>query len=496
MEKFLIFDLGASSGRAIAGLFKGNAIEFEEIHRFDNRPVFAAGELFWDILRLYSEVKIGIEICIKKHKKINSMAIDTWGCDFGFIDRKGRLICNPAHYRDLKRHERSVELHKIISEEELFMQTGGPQDRIMSIYQLFSLKFEKAVEYENAYKFLMIPDILNYFLTGEISNEFTNATMSIMCDLSKRQWKKEVIEKLGLKEDLFGDIREPGFELGKTGKSILEETGAKDLKVIIPPTHDTASAVAGIPIRDNYNTLAFGILGTWCMSGLETEFPVINKKVFESGFGNEGGVEGRNMLLKNITGLWIIQQCRDRWVKERQNEISWKEIDEVVFTAPKSDSCIDVDESCFGKVQPDMPEIIRNYCKKSNQAVPQTIGEIARCFYESLVLKFKYNFDILKELTKKDVDVIHLIGGGINNKLLCQWIANALDIPVLAGPSETTSVGNMIFQLKAEGLINNVNEGRRLCMNSFDIKSYEPQDRQYWNDKYDRYLKIIRQKNI
>lgn len=496
MEKFLIFDFGAGSGRAIVGLFKGNSIEFEEIHRFDNRPVFAAGELFWDILRLYSEVKIGIEICLKKHKKISSMSIDTWGCDFGFIDRKGRLICNPVHYRDLKRHERSVELHKIISEEELFMQTGGPQDRIMSIYQLFSLKFEKAVEYENANKFLMIPDILNYFLTGEVSNEFTNATMSIMCDLTKRQWKKEIIKKLEFREDLFSIIREPGFKLGITSKSIFEETGAKDLKVIISPSHDTAAAVAGIPIRDNFKTPAFGILGTWCMSGLETEAPIINKQVFESGFGNEGGVEGKNMLLKNITGLWIIQQCRERWEKEKQKEISWKEIDENIFAVPKSDSYIDVDESCFGKMQSDMPEIIRNYCKKSNQAVPQTSGEIARCFYESLAMKFKYNFDILMELTKKKVEVINLIGGGVNNKLLCQWISNVLNIPVFAGPSETTSVGNMIFQLKAEGLINNVNEGRKLCRNSFDIKAYEPQDNYYWNDKYDKYLKIVRQKSI
>jgi len=495
MEKFLIFDIGAGSGRAIVGSFEDSRIEFEEIHRFDNRPVFAAGELFWDILRLYSEVKIGIEICMKKHKEINSMAIDTWGCDFGLIDKNGRLICNPVHYRDLKRHERSVQMHKIITEEELFMATGGPQDRIMSIYQLFSLKSEKAVEYENAHKFLMIPDILNYLLTGEVSNEFTNATMSIMVDLNKRQWEKGVIRKLELREDLFGTISEPGFMLGMTGKSILEETGAKDLKVIISPSHDTASAVAGIPIADNFETPAFGILGTWCMSGLETQNPVINKQVFEAGFGNEGGVEGKNMLLKNITGLWVIQQCREKWMRENQKEISWKEIDAYVFASSESDSYIDVDESCFGKVQPDMSETIRDYCKKTNQSVPETIGEISRCFYESLAMKFKYNFDVLKDLTKKDIEIIHLIGGGVNNKLLCQWIANVLNVPVLAGPSETTSVGNMIFQLKADGLINNVSEGRKLCMNSFDIKSYEPKDIIYWSDKYSKYLKIARQKN-
>jgi len=492
MENFLIFDLGAGSGRAIAGLFKNSKIEFEEIHRFDNRPVIIKGELFWDILRLYSEVKKGIEICNKKYKKINSMAIDTWGCDFGFIDKEGRLICNPAHYRDSRRHEKAAQLHKIISEEELFMKTGGPQDKIMSIYQLFALKSDRTVEYKNAYRFLMIPDLFNYFLTGEVSNEFTNATMSIMCDLTFRQWGKEIIRKLDFNEDLFSEIREPGYSLGTTSKLLFEETGAKSLKVIIPPTHDTAAAVAGIPISEVYKTLAFGILGTWCMSGLETEKPFINKQVFESGFGNEGGVEGRNMLLKNITGLWIIGQCRERWIKEAQREISWKEIDEDVFKVSKSESYINVDNADFGKVQPDMPKTIKEYCNKSEQWVPQTIGEIARCFYESLACKFRYNFDILMDLTKIKIEVVHLIGGGVNNKLLCQWIANLLKIPVIAGPPETTSVGNMIFQLKAAGIINDVNEGRRICMNSFNINSYEPQDIYYWGEKYYKYLEVLK----
>ena len=494
MENFLIFDLGAGSGRAIAGIFKNGKIEFEEIHRFDNRPVNVKGELFWDILRLYSEIKKGIEICSKKYKKINSMAIDTWGCDFGFIDKEGRLIGNPAHYRDSRRYERAAQLHKIISEEELFMKTGGPQDKIMSIYQLFALKNDRAVEYKNAYRFLMIPDLFNYFLTGETSNEFTNATMSIMCDLNLRQWGKEVIKKLDFNEDLFSKISEPGYCLGITGKLIFEETGAEGLKVIIPPTHDTASAVSGIPISGDYKTLAFGILGTWCMSGLETEKPFINKHVFESGFGNEGGVEGRNMLLKNITGLWIIGQCRERWIKEAQREISWREIDEAVSKVSKSKSYIDVDNPGFGKVLPDMPGTIKEFCSQSGQYAPQTIGEIARCFYESLACKFKYNFDILTDLTKIKIEVVHLIGGGVNNKLLCQWIANLLQIPVAAGPPETTSVGNMIFQLKAEGIISDVNEGRRICMDSFDVDLYEPQDIYYWSEKYDKYLEVLNKK--
>jgi len=491
LSRFLIFDLGASNGRTILGTFDGNKITFEDIHRFDNRPVYAAGELFWDTLRHYSEVKIGIEICSKKYGRVNSMAIDTWGCDFGFIDKSGRLICNPVHYRDSKRHERAAKLHEIISEKELFMKSGGPQDKIMSIYQLFSLKYEKAVEYENAYKFLMIPDILNYFLTGEVSNEFTNASMSIMCNLNTRQWEKEIINRLGFKEILFSHLVEPGTELGLISKPVRDELSTRALKVIIPATHDTASAVAGIPVRDPNKVWAFGILGTWCMTGIETQKPIINEKTFYSGFGNEGGVEGKNMLLKNIIGLWIIQQCREKWSRDALKEIPWKEIDVAISDTPKSDSHIDVDDARFGKVQNDMSGVISDYCRSTGQNIPKTIGEISRCFYESLALKFRQNIGILQELTDKKLEVLHLIGGGVKNALLCQWIADALSIPVIAGPTETTSAGNILFQLKAGGFISNMQEGRKISVNSFDTIVYEPKDTAYWDEKYQKYLKII-----
>lgn len=490
MDKFLIFDLGAGSGRAILGTLENDKLSFEEIHRFDNRPVIAAGELYWDVLRLYSEIKAGIELS-KKYGKVRSIGIDTWGCDFGLIDKNGRLIGNPVHYRDRKRHERADKLHKLLPEKDLFMMSGGPQDKIMGIYQLFSLKYEDAVEYKNAAKFLMIPDIFNYFLTGEVVNEFTNATMTLMVDLQKRQWNKEIFDVFGFDERIFTPLSEAGKTIGVLRDSVCAELEIDPIPVVLVPTHDTAGAVAGIPTTDSSKNWGFGILGTWCMSGVETAAPVINEAVLKTGFGNEGGVEGKNMLLKNITGMWIIQNCREKWMKDQQSDVSWDDINDAVRQAEELNSFIDVDEERFGKVQPDMPGTIAAYCQETGQNVPSTMGEIARCFYESLVLKFKKNFSTLQELTGEKLEVVHLIGGGVKNTLFCQWMADALGVTVVAGPVETTSVGNIIFQLKACGLINNVQEGRQLCSNSFELQTYQPSDTAKWEEKYAKYLKLI-----
>jgi rhamnulokinase len=492
MKRCLIFDLGAGSGRAIVGALDNNRVSFEEIHRFDNRPVSAGGELFWDVLRLFSEIKAGIEISAKKYEDVGSLAIDTWGCDFGIIDRHGRLIGNPVNYRDVKRHERAEHLHELLSEKELFMLSGGPQDKIMGLYQLFSLQYEKAVEYQNAFKLLMIPDILNYFLTGEVVNEFTNATMTLMCNHDTRQWEKKIIQRFGFPESIFSNLTEPGACLGMISKTVCTELGVKAMPVILPPTHDTAAAVAGIPLTESGREWGFGILGTWCVSGIETQRPVINEKVLEAGFGNEGGVEGKNMLLKNITGMWIIQQCREKWGKDAQRVISWDEITAAVNQSGPVDSYIDVDDPSFGNVQPDMPGAIVKCCSKTGQKGLTVMGEIARCFFESLALKFRQNFDTLQALTNQQLKLVHLIGGGVQNRLLCQWIADVLGIPVVAGPTETTSVGNLIFQLKAAGVIGGVKEGRQLCRNSFEIKTYQPENPELWQEKYHKYLNLLK----
>lgn len=489
MDRYLIFDLGASNGRAIVANVEGEKVEFDVIHRFDNVPVFANdGEYFWDILRLYSEIKIGLKKCYEKYKKVNSMAIDSWGCDFGMIGKDGRLIGNPLHYRDKSQHEKSKELHNILSEEELFKLSGGPCNRIMGIYKLFSLMKKNAVEYENGERLLMIPDLLNYFLTGIASNEFCNATMTLMINQKTRQWEPEICEKLGMKDSFLKPVLEPGTPLGMLRESVCEELGIEPILVVVPATHDTASAVAGIPILDLNRNWGYISLGTWGLTGLETDEPLMNPEIVKYEFGNEGAAAGRNLLLKNVTGLWIIQQCRAKWLQN--GEISWDEVVVQAKSSRRMDCVIPVMDTRFGEVQSDMPGVIASYCKETGQDVPETIGEIADCVYRSLALEFKASFDDIMKILGKKLELLHVVGGGTQNKLLCKYIANAANVPVVAGPTETTAFGNLIFQMLADGKISDLEEGRKLCALNNEIYRFQPEDQETWKAYAKEYIKF------
>lgn len=490
-KNYLVFDLGASNGRALIGQYDGSKFSFIEVHRFDNGAISVNNELFWDPLYLFSEIKEGIRKAKAKFDNIVSMAIDTWGCDFGLVDKDGRLINNPANYRDANRHIHSEYLHKQLSEKELFELSGGPTDRIMGIYQLYSLKYRNTTEYKNAYKLLMMPDLFNYYLTGKMANEFTNATMTLLCDQYNRKWEDKILKQFGFDEDIFIPLVEAGTRLGNIQESVCEEIGIDTIPVIIPATHDTASAVSGIPIKGN-KKWAFISLGTWCISGIETNKPIINDKVLNAGFGNEGGVEGKNMLLKNITGLWIIQKCRERWMKDENQNIEWQNIDKEALSCDICDSYIDVDDERFGQSQSNMPRVISNYCKETGQEVPTTKGEITKVIYQSLVMKFRKNIEHIEQMTGEKIEKLHLVGGGTKSKLLCQWTANCIGLPIVAGPTETTSVGNFLFQLKADGQIKDIAEGRELCYNSYDTVDYVPKNQETWNKKYKKYISIIK----
>lgn len=493
-KKFLIFDLGASSGRSIIASVRDDRFELTETYRFENGPVLAMDTLYWDVLRIFSGVKQGLLVSLKEHGPVDSLAIDTWGCDFGLLDDHGRLIGNPVTYRDVRRHERGDALHEIMPEEELFDLCGGPLDRIMSIYQLFSFKFEGATEYRNARTFLMMPDLLNYMLTGEISNEFTNATMSLMTNQTERAWEPRILDRFGFDRSWFSGLLEPGTRLGPIRGSISEDLGVEPVNVVVPATHDTASAVAGIPVAagTGAGAWAFISMGTWCICGVEAAAPVISAGARAAGFGNEGGVEGRSMLVRNIVGLWIIQECRERWQKDLNRKVEWGELVTETMKAPAFRSFIDVDDARFGMVQADMPGVVRDFCRETGQPVPESMGEVARCVYESLAMKFRHELATLETLTGQPLEVLHLVGGGIENKLLCEWTAHAAGIPAVAGPTETTSVGNLIFQMKNAGLISSVAEGRELCKNSFDLEYYEPTESAEWKNEYGRYQDRIR----
>jgi sugar (pentulose or hexulose) kinase len=496
-KRFLIFDLGASNGRSIVASVSDDRFELVETHRFDNGPILAMGTLYWDALYLFSEVKKGLLASRAQFGDIESLAVDTWGCDFGLIDGHGRLIGNPVAYRDVRRHERGDMLHEIMPEEELFSLAGTPLDRIMSIYQLFSFQYERAAEYEQARHFLMIPDLLNYMLTGEVSNEFTNATMSLMVDQTHRVWESQILDRFGFDHSWFSDLAEAGSTLGNVKRDIETELGVGTTKVVVPATHDTASAVSGIPVATGMapGAWAFISMGTWCICGVETAAPFISEDARRAGFGNEGCPEGKNMLVRNLVGLWIIQECRDRWQKVGQRKVPWSEIVAATKAAAPFRSFIDVDDPRFGMVQADMPATVQAFCRETGQPVPGSMGEIARCVYESLAMKFRSVLGDLERLTGVPIEALHLVGGGIENQLLCQWTADAAGVPATAGPTETTSVGNLIFQMKNAGVVASVAEGREMCRSSFDLSHYEPDGSKNWAGEYAGFVETLKRKD-
>ena len=490
-KNYLIFDFGASNGRAIVAKFDGSKFELEVTHRFENIPVFATGILYWDILRLYSELKNGILASHKIFKNIESLGVDTWGVDFGFIDKNGHLLSNPHHYRDEARTAAAQAVYKDFSPEKLFELTGGLIMSIMSVYHLYNLKINNAIELPNAYKFLMMPDLFNYFLTGNACNEFTEATTSIIYDQKNKKWSDEILCKLNISKDIFPQIIQPGSKVGDLQSSVLKELEIPNISVIAPASHDSASAETGIPVIDSKKVWAFVSMGTWLVAGVETSEPIITPEAFKFGYGNEGGCEGRNLFVKNINGLWIIQQCMGKWRKDKGENIPWPEIDKVYPLAKPFYSFINVDDPVFIPPSSDMPKVIANYCKDKGQNIPEGMAQISRSFYESLVLKIRFNIKQTQKLTGKKIELLHLVGGGTNNKLICQWISNSLGIPVAAGPAETTAVGNLLMQLKGTGEIKDVNEGRMICRNSSDVLLYEPKEKEVWDAAYEKYLKIL-----
>ncbi|MEL7555607.1 MAG: rhamnulokinase family protein [bacterium] len=490
-KRFLIFDLGASNGRAIVAAFDGSRAEMEVTYRFDNTPIIAAGTLYWDILRLFSEVKTGLRLSLAKYPDIVSVAVDTWGCDFGFIDKNGRLLGNPVSYRDVLRHQRASLLYESLPRRELFHLCGGSTNEIMGLYQLFSYKCDDSPELREGSQLLMIPDLLNYLLTGKACNEYTNATMTLLCDQRKKTWERAILARLGIPDSFLRNLIMPGSPIAGLQKQVCEELGIRPISVVAPATHDTASAVTGIPVTDGTKAWAFISMGTWSIAGMETRQPVITDHVFDAGYGNNAIADGRNMLVNYITGLWIIQQCRQKWIKDLGRDIAWPEIVEESEKAGPATAYINVDDPSFTQMIPDMPGAIVRYCRNRGQKLENSMGAVSRTVYESLVLKYRENLKTLETLTQSRLDQLNIVGGGIQNHTLCQWTADAVGIPVFAGPAETTSMGNLLMQLKCAGEISSLEQGREISLKSSEVIRYEPGAGEPWDNAAGKFQAIV-----
>jgi len=484
---FLALDLGAESGRGIVGSLDAGRLTLEVVHRFANGPTRVGGSLYWDALRLFDEIKRALALAAKRGGVLSGLGIDAWGVDYGLLGRGDVLLGNPYHYRDSRTDGMMEEAFSRVPQPEIFERTGTQFMQINTIYQLLAMSIQKSPLLQVAETLLLMPDLFSFWLSGVKAAEFTIATTTQCYDPRARDWAWGLMEKLGLPTRILPEIVPPGTVLGPLLPEIALETGARDVPVIATACHDTGAAVAAVPARrDNY---AYISSGTWSMVGIEARAPIINKTVQERNFTNEGGVAGTFRFMKNIMGLWLVQESRRTWARAGE-ELSYDEISRLAAAARPFKSLVDPDHPSF--LPPgDMPARIREFCRTTGQEAPETKGEIARTVFEGLALKYRHTIDILGELAGRQFDVIHVVGGGSQNRLLCQFTADATGRPVVAGPVEATAAGNVLVQAMATGLVGSLDEVRQIVRNSFQLERYEPRDTGAWDEAYGRFQSLI-----
>lgn len=486
IKRVLAFDFGASSGRAIIGKFDGDKITLEEVHRFTNDPVEVQGTIYWDILRLFHEVKQGI-IKAKNAGGFDSIGVDTWGVDFGLIDEFGCLLENPIHYRDRRTNGILDEAFQLIPREELYAITGIQFMELNTVFQLLALKNKRPHILERADKMLFLPDLFTYMLTGKKVTEYSIATTSQMIDLKTRGWSETVLEKLGIPARLLNEIVPSGTVAAPLSKCVCDECAVEPVPVISVCGHDTQAALTAIPSSEK--DFVFISSGTWSLFGTELDEPIVNEKAIKMNVTNEGGYGYSIGFLKNIIGLWLIQESRRHW-NRHGNDYSYADLERLALEAEPFKCFINPDSPEFVP-HGNIPERVREYCAKTGQAVPQSVGEIVRCIYESLAMKYRLTFENLMDCTGKEYSSIHVIGGGTKDTLLCQMTANSCDRKVLAGPIEATVLGNIVVQLLATGEIDSIAKAREIVARSEGVKEYLPTESAQWKAAYERALKVI-----
>ncbi len=482
----LAIDLGAESGRTIVGALDNGKLTLTETHRFPNTPVRVSDGLHWDVLRLWHEIQNGIARSAGKYS-LTSLGLDTWGVDFALLDTNNSLLSNPFHYRDERTDGMLDEAFGRMSRAEIFSRTGIQFMQINTLYQLLAMSVQKSPLFDVAKTFLTIPDLFNFWLSGEITNEFTNATTTQCFDPNKRDWAVSVLTALGIPTHLFKPVTDPGTRLGTLLKPLAEETGAGGVRIVVPACHDTGSAVAAIPAQNQ--DFAWISSGTWSIMGAEVREPCVNEMALKCNFTNEGGVFGTWRLSKNIMGLWLVQECKRTWAHQG-GDLSYDEITRLASEAKPFLAVIDPDDVSF--LHPgDMPERIRKYCADTNQPVPQTKGEVIRVALESLALKYRWVLERLEELTAKKFAPVHIIGGGTKNRLLNQFTADATKRIVITGPVEATAIGNVLMQAIVLGHIDTLADARAVVRKSFEVEEYHPVQRDGWDEAYARLQRLM-----
>ena len=482
-QNFFAVDIGASSGRTILGTLDNGVLKIEELTRFENPLIEVNGHFYWNILSLYQSIIIGLKKVAQEGIKISSIGIDTWGVDFIAIDKNKEIIGMPYSYRDPHTTNAPENFFKLIPRKDVYEATGIQIMNFNTLFQFFTLDKNESSMLKGADKIMFMPDGLSYLLTGEVVMEYTIASTAQILNPYKKELNSKLLEKVGLDENKFGRFVLPGTVIGHLSESICRQTGLESIPVVAVAGHDTASAVASVPAEDE--CFAYLSSGTWSLMGIEVEEPIINEKTYDLNFTNEGGVDGTIRFLKNICGMWLLEQCRKEW----DPNLSYPDLIALASKCEPFKFVVNPDAEVFANPTI-MTKAIADYCANTGQLIPQSIGEYVRCIFESLSLRYKEVFDHLQELAPFEITKLHVIGGGSKNNLLNQFIANALNVPIITGPSEATAIGNIMLQAKALNLVNSLCDMRKVINNSVSPEMFMPQDVAVWNKAYSKYMEI------
>jgi rhamnulokinase len=481
---YLAVDLGAESGRVVLGRFDGGRVSLEEVHRFPNTAVGLPDGLHWDVLRFLSEIKDGLAKSMRE-EEIEGIGVDSWGVDFGLLDGEGALVSNPYHHRDARTEGMMEEAFGLVPKEEIYQTTGIQFLPINTLYQLLAMRGSPLLE--AAETMLLIPDLINYWLTGQKACEYTNATTTQLLDLEAGGWARDLFEGMDLPSRILAPIVQPATELGPLLPEVAEEVGAGP-PVFAVASHDTASAVVAVPAEGE--DFAYISSGTWSLVGVELSGPVVTEEGLRANFTNEGGFGGKTRLLKNVMGLWLLQECRRQWAREG-HEYSYEELARLAEDAPPAGPLVDPDHPAF-LAPGDMASRIRSYCEETGQGSPEGPAAVARCVFESLALKYRHAIEQAESLAGRAIGTINILGGGSQNSLLCQLTSDATRRPVLAGPVEATALGNLMVQAYARGHLTSLEEIREAVRRSVEVQEYEPQGGEDgWQEAYEKLRRLI-----